>query len=201
MSRPALARPYLLPALGALLVAVGGGDYLWIVAAVVLIGALLAVHAAAATVGRARPGSLVDRAERGRVWVVAATVIPVMSALRMPSPAFAVMAGAATLAIAAIGARDLVALLRLPKPTGLRPRNRALLASVGNTHVIDLGIGSVEWQQVLPPSDPYRSAERVLRTLRGDFLESRRALARVVAFDACLFLFALSWFTLWQPVR
>jgi hypothetical protein len=138
------------------------------------------------------------------VWAVAAASLPALAALRAvtaPSPVIFAIAVAAAVSIAVIAGRDLIALARLPRPDGLRQRNPQRLANVSENGVLDLGMGAVEWEETAPPNDPYRSSERVLRIIRGDFLESRRALARLVAFDAALLCFAIGWLAIWQTVR
>jgi type III secretory pathway component EscS len=150
------------------------------------------VLAAARRVGRARPGSLVDRADRRAVWVAVASSVTLGTIAALPDwdispigihPSVEVsrdLGIAAYTVLIALWLGDAFALfraVRVERQThAMRQANPDDPRLISSPHKLDLGVGEETVASVLSPAVPYREYGRVLSVIRGNPLEARRAL-------------------------
>ncbi len=147
--------------------------------------------------GRARPGSLVDRADRRRPWLVALGALLLLSLMRFDSPVNAVrvtqlLASGALVAVLAYDVRALLLLRPGVERAGrLRPRTPDSPPIDARTVVRDFGLGDEELEELEPPAAIYRERERVVRVVRGSRPAAVRALVGWIVFDLALGLIVL----------
>lgn len=156
---------------------------------------------AARRIGRARPRSIVDRADRIGLWVGWAGGITLANACALFACTWTNIAVAGCvlaffgvlLELSARAARQ----LREISDEGLRPRSDQTPIDPRDPRLIDFGLGDDEleaWR--VPKDDPYRAGPVLVRILRGKRLDATLALAEVrrhifvgIAFSAlCLVL-------------
>ena len=170
----------------------GEGAATGFVCALGFLPAFALVLAAARRVGRARPGSLVDRADRRAVWLAVAVSVALGTLAALPDwnvfptgvrPSLEVSRTfglAAVAAIVALCLGDAVALVRALRVERLLPAMRA--ASGDDPRVawsprkLDLGLGEETRASVLSAAVVYREHDRVLSVVRGNPRDARRAL-------------------------
>lgn len=159
-----------------------------------------AVLWAARRVGRARPGSLVDGADRRAVWVAAAAAIALGTLAALPDwtilpgmsrPSLSIsraLGAAAATAIAALLLCDGVGLLRAWRAQGelkqMRPCAPDEPGLSWARRQLDLGLGYEAAASVMPAAGIYREHDRVLKVIRGDAGAASRALLGSVGVGA-----------------
>lgn len=177
---------FAMPPVGALLASPWG-----FVCALPFVPVLAIIVLAARRVGRARPGSVVDRSDRRGVWVATMAATALATVVVAPHgealhgvPFWISFAGA--LGAVALTAYDLVERRRVGRPVvlegPLRPRAPAPATTVAvevpaGAELHDVGLGDATFEELAPSSQPYRSSERVLRVHRGSRARAREALA------------------------
>lgn len=168
------------------------------------------VLAAARRVGRARPGSIVDRADRRVVWVAVASSIALGTLAALPNwlvfptdfhPSLEVSRNLGLAAFTMLiglwlgNAFALLRTFRVERQTdAMRLANPDDPRLVWSPHKLDLGIGEETRASVLAAGNPYRDYDHVLSVIRGNPMEARRALfgtfamslAALVVSGACL---------------
>jgi hypothetical protein len=159
-----------------------------VLGAVLAFALLLPLADASRTIGRARPGSLVDGADWRRPWLIALSAALLVLPLGVGAPAMIVPAllltGGAITIVLAIDVRALVRLRRgLAGSERLRARTADSPPIDGATAVYDFGLGDGEREELAPPAAIYRERERVLRIVRGSHAEAQRALVRGIVLD------------------
>jgi hypothetical protein len=159
---------------------------------------MLAILAATRRVGRARAGSLVDRADRRAVWLAVFTTIALGTLAALPDwqifpfmPFHPSVEGSRNLGYAALAMimalllGDVVDLLRawrasvhLAAMRSCAPDDPALIWS---PRKLDLGLGEAAAASVLAGPGLYRDRDRITHVVRGDARAARRALYGAVA--------------------
>jgi hypothetical protein len=172
-------------------------------AGAVTLPAAVAVLASHWRIGGARPGSLVDGAQRRGPWLWTFAAIAAGALAALPNwiglrvtevprwlDASLAIAGAALLAACVLLALDVCASLRARRLRGVVARARARDAAEITEPEVDLGIGEREWALAVPAADPYRRVDRVVTTGRGDPTAAAMLLSRLVAVRAVAVLAA-----------
>jgi len=168
------------------------------------------VLAAVRRVGRARPGSLVDRADRRAVWVAVACSVTLGTLAALPNwnvfptdvrPSLELSRNLGLGAFAVLFALclgDAFALFRAFRVERqvqvMRPANPDDPRLVWSPRKLDLGVGEETLASVLSAAAVYRENDRVLSVIRGNPYEARRllfgtfamGLAALVVSGACL---------------
>jgi hypothetical protein len=150
-----------------------------LVCALAFLPAVGAVVAAARRVGRARPGSVIDRADRRTVLLATATSIALGSIAALPqwnhfsrrvpsdgSLAMCLLALAGVATVLATEVRELVRFLRVKSMLGLMMPTVAIQECAGPT--VDVGLGDEMLEQAPKSSSAYRQPDRPLRRVIGD---------------------------------
>jgi hypothetical protein len=151
----------------------------------------LLVMSAAARVGRAPKGSIVDGADRRGVWRATALIIACASLLTLAGHQSwrAQLACTAGFLIATvIAAIDLAArhkLLRISAMlTRFRPHDPARHPEQSPAAgTIEIGLGDERFDEIAVAESPYREADRVVRTVVGDPVRSSGALKSALMYD------------------
>jgi hypothetical protein len=156
--------------------------------------AIIAVVHAAKMV-RARPDTPPGRAERRGPWLGVALSVAVAAPLALNAVPFL---GTVPLALAGL-ASGVAALVLVNDLSELIPHGR-LCASLAGTQLrgsmpladagarfYDLGVGDTHFDEIAT-GEPYRSADRVVRTIHGDPKASLRALTNAIARDVAVLL-------------
>lgn len=157
-------------------------------------------------IGRARPDSLVDRADRRSVWTALAACCALASLIPTDG-IFGRYRDPRDMALPALGlgltvglfVTDCAALLFIGQleRSLRRLRTRAghgPLPASGDVAVVDMGLGDDDQQveELGPGQAVYRSTDQVRRVFRGDFDKAKRALGRTLMLDIGALLLALS---------
>ncbi|MDI1444132.1 hypothetical protein [Polyangium sp. 6x1] len=170
----------------------GEGAATGFVCALGFLPAFALVLAAARRVGRARPGSLVDRADRRAVWLAVAVSVALGTLAALPDwnvfptgvrPSLEVSRTLGVAAVAAIFALclgDAVALARALRVerllSAMRPASADDPRVAWSPRKLDLGLGEETRASVLSAAVVYREHDRVLSVVRGNPRDARRAL-------------------------
>lgn len=170
----------------------GEGAATGFICALAFLPAFTLVLAAARRVGRARPGSLVDRADRRAVWLAVATSVALGTLAALPDwnvfpmgvrPSLEVsrwLGLAALTAIAALCVNDAAALVRailtFRQVDTMRPTSPDDPRIAWSPRRLDLGLGDSTLAAVLSAAVAYRDHDRILSVVRGDPHAARRAL-------------------------
>lgn len=140
--------------------------------------------------GIARPGTVVELADRRRPWLTAFGALLFMSLLRFDSPSTAVRVAMLVAGVAVAGSLiiDVRALLRLGRfvradRARMRPRTGESPPLSPSTVVYDFGFGDGEREELAPAVAMYRERERVVRVVRGSAATAMRSLRHCIAFD------------------
>ncbi|UQA63146.1 hypothetical protein [Polyangium aurulentum] len=173
----------------------GAASGFWCAAA--FLPAFAMILAAVRRVGRARRGSLVDRADRRAVWLAVATAVALGTLAALPDwtafptgirPSLEVSRTLGLVAVAAIAALaigDAAGLVRAWLASrdvrAMRPCAPDDPSLVWARRYVDLGLGDEARASVLSAAGFYREHDKVLSVVRGDPSASRRALAGAVA--------------------
>jgi len=176
----------------------GAASGFWCAAA--FLPGFAAVLAAARRVGRARPGSLVDGADRRAIWLAVAAAVALGTLAALPDwyvfpgsarPSLAVSRSLGVVAVALIAAvllRDLVALARALRATREIRSMRSCAPDDPNLswarRQLDLGVGHEAAAAVIPAAGVYREHDRVLQVIRGNPEHAGRAMRGAVAWGA-----------------
>jgi hypothetical protein len=188
-----------LPPQGAIL----GGPMIGLICSFPFIPALCAVAFVARRVGRARVGSIVDRADRRAVFCATGAVsslaflftsqIPLGSGTFIITPSLALAVCALLLLAidvrALLGAcaalKESVAVTLADAPATPAPEKRGPRATV-----VDFGLGDEEVEEVAHEGAAYREQKRTLRVFRGSAEQAQDALAWMIAADVTALVLA-----------
>ncbi len=145
--------------------------FLGVAVAVPPVAVLLFTHTAGRWSGRARPGSIVDRGDRLRIWLATAFAVSLLSAFvalaaDAPSSLRSAIAFTAAIATLAIAASDFGAYRQLDATLANVEPNEAELAPASVT--LDLGLGDERWSCAEKLGPAYRSFERRALVLIGN---------------------------------
>jgi hypothetical protein len=170
----------------------GEGAATGVVCALGFLPAFALVLAAARRVGRARPGSLVDRADRRAVWVAVASSVALGTVAALPDwnvfptgvrPSLELSRNLGLAAFAVLFTLwlvDAIALFRAFRVErqihAMRPAAADDPRLVWSPKKLDLGVGEETLASVLSAAVVYREHDRVLSVIRGNPHEARRAL-------------------------
>jgi hypothetical protein len=169
--------------------------------------ALFPAFVAWVRVGRARPGSFVDRADRRAVAVITAGMGSLIAwafwSKMCVGPVPRVVPRAVVVAGFVVG---LVGLLEdwieYRRVLGVTPKTRlvplgASLLNARSAELVDFGIGDESGNHVIPAKDAYRDAPSVAAVILGDAATAERALVLALVRDAAVVATSLL-FALWD---
>jgi hypothetical protein len=158
-----------------------------------------AVLAAVRRVGRARPGSIVDRADRRAVWLAVVTTIALGTIAALPAwnvmpPVYYYSPYPETSQVLGFGALAVLVALLLGDTVGLaralragrqletmRPCHPDDPALIWSPRQLDLGIGDEAAAAVIAGPGLYRDRDRMTHVVRGNAVAARGALLGSVA--------------------
>ncbi len=152
---------------------------------------------------RARSGSIVRRADAMATWAASGVSVSLLGLWHQPvlflgerrlelSTSMLALAAVTGLAVVVVDVRAWLALHRLGWALTRRAEASALPPA-------DVGVGVDVVEHRVPPSNPFRSAEKVTEVTVGSIEEGRRALTRSLAVDVVTFVLcaaALAWRTI-----
>jgi hypothetical protein len=149
-------------------------------------------------VGRAAPGSIVDRADRRAVWRAVALSISLASLVTLfghASGKALIACLAASLASLFLFFVDIFALdqaIRLGRVAKrCLPYDESRHGAITLTRSDELGLGEDRFVEIAAAESPYRDADRVARVVVGDPERSRGALVSALILDGVVLLISL----------
>ncbi|MCA9621496.1 MAG: hypothetical protein KC731_20885 [Myxococcales bacterium] len=186
------------------------GAVMGVVFAIPFAPALAVTHAAGQRRGRARPGSIVDAADRRAPWTATClTVLTSASAVFLMWPGAVTPTTIALVTVASIGALGtaLHTLAHWAEEHGLERRAVAAPEEAaeieederGSVEVVDFGLGNIVRADRIR-GDAYRSKTRTRALFRGDPQLARRILIRDYAMSFTAVVIALS-LDMWLVMR